>query len=284
MNILMDNLIVIVFFSRLTRFNTVNIGKTKRKRKIIIQVFMDNDYFITVPLFRNDKFKRLMDISSLYLFIICLCDPNYLDIKHINHCFVSLLPYVVEGVDVKDLYFIYERQFIYANDKPKSFDMYGEQQVATGKWKPFCCTLGGGVDLGLGVTYEKYCIKCSSFFIEQKKFYRHFKKIENANLNNWINRYRYAISKTYGKLGVVFSILSYKHKTFYDLSTSKLLANFRVLDRFPTIRKTRINLFLVIQNFFYRHSKKKSHKNRKFQWSINNSKKSTFFENLTVYK
>ncbi|KAE9536922.1 hypothetical protein AGLY_006729 [Aphis glycines] len=67
-----------------------------------------------------------------------------------------------------------------------------------GKWVPLCCTLGGGVDLGLGA----------------KKFYRHFKnnfseklkisvlkktqnilKIksckENANLNNW---------KTYGKL------------------------------------------------------------------------------------
>ncbi len=38
--------------------------------------------------------------------------------------------------------------------------------------------------------------------------------------------------KTYGKLSVVILFLSYKHKKFYDFSTSKLLANFRVFDRF----------------------------------------------------
>ena len=32
--------------------------------------------------------------------------------------------------------------------------------------------------------------------------------------------------KTYGKLSVEFFILRYKHKKFYDFSTSKLLANF----------------------------------------------------------
>ncbi|KAE9537641.1 hypothetical protein AGLY_006664 [Aphis glycines] len=30
-----------------------------------------------------------------------------------------------------------------------------------GKWVPLCCTLGGGVDLGLGITYEELCIKFS---------------------------------------------------------------------------------------------------------------------------
>ncbi|KAE9524482.1 hypothetical protein AGLY_015115 [Aphis glycines] len=73
-----------------------------------------------------------------------------------------------------------------------------------GKWVPFCCTLGGEVDLGLGITYEELCI----IFLRPKKFYRHFKKNfpeklkisvlkktqnilkiksckENANLNNW---------------------------------------------------------------------------------------------------
>ncbi|KAE9531337.1 hypothetical protein AGLY_010543 [Aphis glycines] len=78
----------------------------------------------------------------------------------------------------------------------------------TGKWVPLCCTLGGGVDLGLGITYEELCIKFSSILIGPKKFYRHFKKNfseklkisvlkktqnilkiksckENANLNNW---------------------------------------------------------------------------------------------------
>ncbi|KAF0705001.1 hypothetical protein FWK35_00032284 [Aphis craccivora] len=38
--------------------------------------------------------------------------------------------------------------------------------------------------------------------------------------------------KTYGKFSVVFLNLSYKHKKFYDFSTSKLPANFRVFDRF----------------------------------------------------
>ena len=38
--------------------------------------------------------------------------------------------------------------------------------------------------------------------------------------------------KTYGKRSVIILILSYEHKQFYDFSTSKLLANFRVFDRF----------------------------------------------------
>ncbi|KAE9545055.1 hypothetical protein AGLY_000598, partial [Aphis glycines] len=66
---------------------------------------------------------------------------------------------------------------------------------------------------------------------------------ENANLNNWINRCRYAIS-------VVFLILIYKHKKFYDFSTSKLLANFRVFDRFPTIRTTHKKLCIKFSKFF----------------------------------
>ncbi|KAE9525085.1 hypothetical protein AGLY_014499 [Aphis glycines] len=45
-----------------------------------------------------------------------------------------------------------------------------------GKWVPFCCTLEGEVDLGLGITYEELCIKFSSILIGPKKFYRHFKK------------------------------------------------------------------------------------------------------------
>ena len=38
--------------------------------------------------------------------------------------------------------------------------------------------------------------------------------------------------ETYGELSVVFLILSHKHKNIYDFSISKLLANFRVFDRF----------------------------------------------------
>ncbi|KAE9538596.1 hypothetical protein AGLY_005695 [Aphis glycines] len=107
------------------------------------------------------------------------------------------------------------------------------------------------------ITNEELCIKFSSILIGPKKFYRHFKKNFSEN---------------------------YKHKTFHDFSTSKLLANFRVFDRFQQlIRNLVLNFqdFLVIQNFFTDTSKKNSHKNRKFQWSINNSKKSKIFENLT---
>ncbi|KAE9534955.1 hypothetical protein AGLY_008247, partial [Aphis glycines] len=48
--------------------------------------------------------------------------------------------------------------------------------IKAGKWVPFCCTLGGGVDLGLGITYEELYITFSSILIGPKKFYRHFKK------------------------------------------------------------------------------------------------------------
>ncbi|KAE9525939.1 hypothetical protein AGLY_013988 [Aphis glycines] len=40
-----------------------------------------------------------------------------------------------------------------------------------GKWVPLCCTLGGGVDLGLGTTYKKPCIKFSRFSGQPKNFY-----------------------------------------------------------------------------------------------------------------
>ncbi|KAE9537387.1 hypothetical protein AGLY_006410 [Aphis glycines] len=53
-------------------------------------------------------------------------------------------------------------------------------------WVPLCYTLGGGVDLGLGITYEELCINFSNILTLPKTFYRHFKKkilrkIENFN-------------------------------------------------------------------------------------------------------
>ncbi|KAE9524148.1 hypothetical protein AGLY_015513 [Aphis glycines] len=96
-----------------------------------------------------------------------------------------------------------------------------------------------------------------------------------------------------GKLSVLFLILSYKHKQFYDFSTSKLLANFHVFDRFRKnlnykqkfIRNLVLNfqVFLIIQNFFTDTSKKISHKNRKFQWSIYNSKKGAEVKNRSIF-
>ncbi|KAE9543354.1 hypothetical protein AGLY_003265 [Aphis glycines] len=67
----------------------------------------------------------------------------------------------------------------------------------TGKWVPFCCTLGGGVDLRLGKCQSKQLVKFSSiydlYFLNDNKYLKSF----------GINRCRYAISKTYGKLTTI---------------------------------------------------------------------------------
>ncbi|KAE9537279.1 hypothetical protein AGLY_006302 [Aphis glycines] len=73
-------------------------------------------------------------------------------------------------------------------------------------------------------------------------------------------------SKKFKKEKLMKNLVFYQHKKFYDFSTSKLLANFRK----PCIK---FSSFFGHPTFFYRHFKKNSHKNRKFQWSINNSKK-----------
>ncbi|KAE9536778.1 hypothetical protein AGLY_006840, partial [Aphis glycines] len=54
-----------------------------------------------------------------------------------------------------------------------------------GKWVPLCCTLGGGVNLGLGTTHKEPCIKFSSFFGHPKFFYRHFKKKIRIKIENF---------------------------------------------------------------------------------------------------
>ncbi|KAE9544124.1 hypothetical protein AGLY_001813 [Aphis glycines] len=56
--------------------------------------------------------------------------------------------------------------------------------------------------------------------------------------------------------------MNYEHKKFYDFSTSKLLANFRVFDRFPTIKTTykepciKFSKLFGHPKIFYRHLKK----------------------------
>ncbi|KAE9531420.1 hypothetical protein AGLY_010626 [Aphis glycines] len=119
-------------------------------------------------------------------------------------------------------------------------------------------------------TLYKICNIYDLYFLNNNKYQKLF---EVKPLFN-------AVLKIYGEPYTKFSKLSYKRKTFYDFSTSKLLANFRVFDRFLTKKKqlTRnlvLNFqnFLVIQEFFIDTLKKISQKNRKFQWSINNSKK-----------
>ncbi|KAE9533499.1 hypothetical protein AGLY_009137, partial [Aphis glycines] len=138
------------------------------------------------------------------------------------------------------------------------------KKILTGKWVPFCCTLGDGVDLGLRITYEELCIKFST----QKKskyFENQITIYDLYYLNN--NKYQKsfeakplfnAVLKIYGESCTKFSKLSYKRKNFYDFPTTKLLANFSNFDIFQQlIRNLVLNFqdFLVSQKFFIQDKK-----------------------------
>ncbi|KAE9524048.1 hypothetical protein AGLY_015529 [Aphis glycines] len=97
-----------------------------------------------------------------------------------------------------------------------------------GKWVPLCCTLGGGVDLGLGI-YNLY-------FLNNNKYQKSF---EAKPLFN-------AVLKIYGEPCTKFLKLSYKRKNVYDFPTTKLFANFRNFDIFQQIIR---NLVLNFQDF-----------------------------------
>ncbi|KAE9534880.1 hypothetical protein AGLY_008172 [Aphis glycines] len=133
---------------------------------------------------------------------------------------------------------------------------------SVGKWIPFCCTLGGGVDLGLGI-YDLY-------FLNNNKYQKSF---EAKPLFN-------AVLVFFTDICTKFSKLSSKRKKFYDFPTTKLLANFRNFDIFPLIKKIVTNdfgfFFITVRKtykkpcikfsrfsghpkFFYRHFKKKIH-------------------------
>ncbi|KAE9525472.1 hypothetical protein AGLY_014272 [Aphis glycines] len=104
------------------------------------------------------------------------------------------------------------------------------------------------------ITYEELCIKFSRI----KKFYRHFKKKFSEKLKISV--------LLEGKL---MENLVYEHKKFYDFSTSKLLANFRVFDRFPTIKTThkepciKFSKLFGHPKIFHRHFKKNFSKKSK---------------------
>ncbi|KAE9543430.1 hypothetical protein AGLY_002230 [Aphis glycines] len=103
------------------------------------------------------------------------------------------------------------------------------------KWVPLCCTLGGGVDLGLGI-YDLY-------YLNNNKYQKSFQAKPLFN----------AVLKIYGEPCTKYSKLSYKRKIFYDFSTTKLLANFRNFDIFQQlIRNLVLNFqdFLVSQKIF----------------------------------
>ncbi|KAE9537568.1 hypothetical protein AGLY_006591 [Aphis glycines] len=145
--------------------------------------------------------------------------------------------------------------------------------------------------IAIRITYEELCINFSSILIGPKKFYRHFKKKfseklkisvlkktqnilkiksckENANLNNciydlyFLNNNKYLKSFEDKSLSLrdflleeipMENLVFYKHKTFYDFSTSKLLANFCVFDRFQQLIR---NLFLNYNHIKNRFGRK----------------------------
>ncbi|KAE9526804.1 hypothetical protein AGLY_013452 [Aphis glycines] len=99
---------------------------------------------------------------------------------------------------------------------------------------------------------------------------------ENANLNNCVTRFLINTKNV-----LIFQLQNYLQ--IFAFSTD-------FLQQEQLIRNLVLNfqVFLVIQIFFTDTSKKNSHKNRKFQWSLNNPKKITltytFVFELQLYK
>ncbi|KAE9523942.1 hypothetical protein AGLY_015589 [Aphis glycines] len=118
-----------------------------------------------------------------------------------------------------------------------------------GKWVPFCCTLGGGVDLGLGITYEELCIKFSSILIGPKKFYRHFKKKIFRKIENFTT-----IKTTHQEPCIKFSKLFGHPKIFYR----HFKKNFSKKSKISVIPLT-LTFGENFNSAALRHTKKKTH-------------------------
>ncbi|KAE9526150.1 hypothetical protein AGLY_013781, partial [Aphis glycines] len=82
-----------------------------------------------------------------------------------------------------------------------------------GKWVPFCCTLGGGVDLGLGI-YDLY-------YLNNNKYQKSFEAKPLFNV---------VLKKFKFQTLIKFFCLNPVEKNFYDFPTTKLLANFPNFD------------------------------------------------------
>ncbi|KAE9524004.1 hypothetical protein AGLY_015651, partial [Aphis glycines] len=125
-----------------------------------------------------------------------------------------------------------------------------------GKWVPLCCTLEGGVDLGLGLEYLTLDININNFMnFELQNNLQIFMILTTQKKSKYFEN---QITKTYEEFCTKFSKLSYKRKIFYDFPTTKLLANFRNFDIFQQlIRNLVLNFqdFLVSQNIFIQNKK-----------------------------
>ncbi|KAE9534090.1 hypothetical protein AGLY_008826 [Aphis glycines] len=160
-----------------------------------------------------------------------------------------------------------------------------KKKKKVGKWVPFCCTLGDGVDLGLGAKKILLTLQKKKFSEKLKisvlKKTQNILKIksckENANLNNWYN-FQILKGKLMEHLVLYFQFLVINTKNFMIFQ----LQNYLQIFAFST------DFVKVYQKFFIDTSKKISQKNRKFQWSINNSKKIpltlTFGENFKYFQ
>ncbi|KAE9524323.1 hypothetical protein AGLY_015362, partial [Aphis glycines] len=99
-----------------------------------------------------------------------------------------------------------------------------------------------------------------------------------------------AVLKIYGEPCTKFSKLSYKRNKFYDFSTLKLLANFRVFDRFPMIKTThqepciKFSKLFGHPKIFYRHFQKNFSKKSKISFLNYDHKKNRFGRKLVLRK
>ncbi|KAE9521445.1 hypothetical protein AGLY_018162 [Aphis glycines] len=152
------------------------------------------------------------------------------------------------------------------------------------------------------ITYEEYCINFSSILISPKKFYRHIKKkkfLEKLKISVYLQLIHYLNNNKYLKsfedksLSLRYLLLErklmenlvfYKHKHFFDFSTTKLLANFRDFDILFLRRNLVFNyqVFLAIRFFLTTHQKKILRKIENFCGLKITQKKSKYFENLAI--
>ncbi|KAE9533992.1 hypothetical protein AGLY_008728 [Aphis glycines] len=129
------------------------------------------------------------------------------------------------------------------------------------------------------ITYEELCIK----FLRPKKFYRHFKKIFSEKLKISV----IFEEKFMENLVPNFQNLVIKEKNFTIFQPQNYLQMFAILTYFQNKKfDFDVNWFCVKNPIHHSVQNLKSHKNRKFQWSINNSKKitltQTFGENFNL--
>ncbi|KAE9531247.1 hypothetical protein AGLY_010453, partial [Aphis glycines] len=228
--------------------------------------------------------------STLKVLVDLITKKLFVKIDLDFRCFRKVIPYRDSNMLRLSNRFKFNDNCIYDTNKTI---LYGD----VGKWVPFCCTLGGGVDLGLGITYEELCIKFSSILIGPKKFYRHFKKKFSEKLKKFqfITSRNNAPISNYGggfrcKSEYPWCIIEFSKKS---RKTKKKMTEKRQFLRKTSFRPNRFFLWLplkfsiFLRNFFkvsiknFWMTKKLTHEKLCIKFS---TQKKPYFENLIVYR